>query len=250
MALIKHANSHDLARDAIVLDLGDLTRQGQQLVESARARADQVLAEARTERDRIIAGAAEKGHAQGLAQGLEDGRKKGQDEGRTAAAAERKLQIEQLEKAWTAALAEYTSLREGMLAQAHIDVLRLATLIASKVVKRTIAIEPCIVEDQMRAVLATVTRPTELSIRVNPDDLAVAREALPGLLSAFEAVRSAAVESDPALSRGSCVASTRGGVSEALGGGEINGSIGAQLDRIIEVILPGQSGGTHPTVDA
>lgn len=238
MALIKHANAGELAREAIVLDLGDLSRQGQQLIDSARARADQLLAEARAERDRIIAGAAEKGHAQGLARGLEEGRRKGQEEGRAAAAAERRQQIEQIEKAWSAALAEFVSARESMLSQAHIEVLRLAVLIARKVIKREVAADPRIVEEQMRAVLATVTRPTELLIRVNPDDLEIARAALPGLIAGFEAVRGASIEPDVALARGSCIAQTRGGVSDALGGGEIDASIDAQLARIVEVLLP------------
>ena len=239
MALIKHANSHELARDAIVLDLGDLSRQGQIIVESARAKADQLLAEAKSERDRIIAGAAEKGYAQGLAKGLEEGRKKGQDEGRAAAAAERKTQIDQVEKAWTAALTQFGTQREAMLCEAHVDVLRLATMIAQKIVKRVVAADPTVVADQMRAVLAAITRPTELAIRVNPADLEIARESLPGLLAAFEAVRGATVEGDAALAPGSCVATTRGGAAESLGGGEINASIDAQLDRIVEVLLPG-----------
>lgn len=250
MALIKHANAGQLAREAIVLDLGDLSRQGQQLIESARARAEQLLAEARSERDRIIAGAAEKGHAQGLAKGLEEGRKKGEELGRAAAAAERKAQIEQIEKSWSTALAEFAALRDSMLAQAHIEVLKLSMLIARKVIKREIEADPRIVEEQMRAVLATITRPTELLIRVNPEDLEVARAALPGLTAAFEAVRSASIEPDAALARGSCIACTRGGVSEALGGGEIDGSIDSQLARIIEVLLPHEPGSAAPTPEA
>jgi len=241
MALIKHANSHDITRDAIVLDLGDLSRQGQILVESARARADQLLAEAKAERGRIVAGAAEKGHAQGMAKGIAEGRLKGQEDGRAAATTERRTQIEQLEAAWNAALTQFSARREAMLCEAHVDVLRLATLIAQKIVKRVIAADPRIVEDQMRAVLATVTRPTELAIRVSPSDLEVARGSLPGLLAAFEAVSNATVEGDPALSPGSCVATTRGTSVDALGGGEINASIDDQLSRIVEALLPGDS---------
>ncbi len=239
MALIKHANTHELTRDAIVLDLGDLSRQGQALIESARARADQILAEARDERDRIVAGSAEKGLAQGLAKGEAEGLKKGQEDGHAAAAAERKTQIDQLESAWRGALEHFGVQRDAMLSSAHVDVLRLATLIATKVVKRVVAIEPRVVEDQMRAVLATVTRPTELMIRVSPADLVTAQEALPGLLTAFQSVHGASIEPDAALGQGSCIATTRGGVSESLGGGEIDASIDGQLYRIVEALLPG-----------
>ncbi len=244
MALIKHSNAQSLARDAIVLDLGDLSRQGQRLIESARARADQIIAEARAERERIISGAAEEGRAAGMARGLEEGRRKGQEEGRASATTERRTQIEQIEKAWSVALAEFASQRDAMLCAAHVDVLRLATMIAQKVIKRAVASDPRIVEEQMRAVLATVTRPTELVIRVNPADLEVARESLPGLLAAFEAVRGATIDTDASLAPGSCVAMTRGGSADQLGGGEIDASIDSQLQRIVEALLPGDSVGT------
>lgn len=247
MALIKHANAAQIAREAIVLDLGDLTRQGQALVESARARADQILAEARAERDRLIAGAAEKGRAEGLAKGLEEGRAKGREEGRAAATAEHRAELDRLHAAWSAALDEFAAQRQMLLNHAQADVLKLAALIAGRVVKRTIELDGRVIEDQLRAVLAAVTRPTELLLRVHPADLEVARKALPALVAAFETVRGAELVADPALSRGSCIALSRAAAGDHAGagsggGGEIDASIETQLSRIIEAILPGGAG--------
>lgn len=97
MALIKHANSTTSPAMPRTLDLGDLSRQGQILVESARARADQLLAEARAAT--ASSPVRLKRATQGLAKGLEEGRKKGQES--AAATGERRPQIEQLEKSST-----------------------------------------------------------------------------------------------------------------------------------------------------
>lgn len=242
MALIKHANAAQIAREAIVLDLGDLTRQGQALIDSARARADQILADARAERDRLIAGAAEKGRAEGLARGLEEGRAKGSEEGRAAALSEHRERLARLASSWQVALDEFAAQRQMLLNHAHADILKLAAMIAERVVKRAIELDAGVVTDQVRAVLASVTRPTELLLRVHPEDLETARAAMPELLSAFELVRGAEVVGDPSLSRGSCVASARAGPG-GIGGGEIDASIGTQLDRIVEALLPSGGGG-------
>lgn len=254
MALIKHSNAAQIAREAIVLDLGDLTRQGQMLIESARARADQILAEARAERDRIVAGAAEKGRADGLAKGLEEGRAKGREEGRAAAITEHRAELDRLQAAWTTALDEFAAQRQMLLNHAQADVLKLAALIAGRVVKRTIELDGRVIEDQLRAVLAAVTRSTELLLRVHPADIEVARNALPALVAAFEPVRGAELVADAALTRGSCIALSRTASGDHAGagsggGGEIDASIETQLSRIIEAILPGGAELAGPAAD-
>ncbi len=241
MALIKNANAELIAREAVVLDLGDLSRQGRAIVDAAKARAEQVLAEARAERDRLVAGAAEKGRAEGLAKGLEEGRAKGREEGRAAAQAEHRAELDRLAASWQGALEEFAAQRQTLLNHAHTDILRLAALIAERVVKRTITLDPSVVTDQVRAVLAAVTRPTELLLRVHPDDLEIARAAMPDLLRAFEMVKGAEIVGDASLPRGSCVAAARSGAG-GIGGGEIDASIHTQLDRIVEALIPGGRG--------
>ena len=100
MALIKQANARDLARDAIVLDLGDLQRQAGEIVTSAKAQAAMIAVQARAERERIVAGAAETGRAQGFEAGKQEGYKAGVAEGRAAAIAEMKERLGKLEAAW------------------------------------------------------------------------------------------------------------------------------------------------------
>ena len=249
MALIRHAQAREIARDAIVLDLGDVQQQAAQLMEQARRRAEEIVAEANAERARLLAGAEEEGRAEGTAKGLAEGRAKGEEQGKGAALAEWKKKLEELDARWTAAVGGVEAQRDAMLTEARTDVLRLALMIAEKVVKRAIAVDPGVVVSQLEAVLGLIARPTELLVAINPEDRRTAEQALPSLLAKFQSVRHVELVEDAGLARGSCVARTRGGSGDGNGaghggGGEVDASIEAQLARIAEILLPGgETGG-------
>lgn len=214
-----------------MLDLGDLSRQGEQIRARARAEADRIVAEAKAERERLIAGAAEEGRKAGTAQGLEEGRKQGAEEGRKAAIAERKDALARLEAGWTAALAAFEGERDRMLLEARQDVLRLAATVAELVTKRALALEPSRVIDQLAAVLAVLAKPTRLTVSVHPDDQSLVRDALPALCEKYGAATHVEIGAGAALSRGSCVAKTGTG-------GVLDASVRTQLERITELLLP------------
>lgn len=251
MALIKHANLRDLARDAVVLDLGDLHRQGEAILAQARERAAQIVANAQAERQRLLSGAVAIGRAEGVAQGLEEGRAAGRIEGRDAALAENKDLLAKLAEAWTDSLGLFIDHRQSLLADARRDVIRLAGVIAEKVVKRRVALEPSIVESQMAGVLAMVLKPSRLSVSINPADRPLLQAALPEMLKKFEAVAHVELVDDPALARGSCAARVSDPADAASApGGQIDASIRTQLDRIVEVLLPGAHASTEPAASA
>jgi flagellar biosynthesis/type III secretory pathway protein FliH len=238
MALIKHANLKDLARDAVVLDLGDLARQGQALVAQARAKADQILAEAQAERARLIAGATEEGRAAGYAAGLERGLGEGRATGQAEALAERRERLTGLEEQWKVAVDSFLNERQNMLAEARRDLLRLACEIAGRVTHRQIELDPGVAVSQLEGVLHLVMRPTRLLVRVHPLDRQLVQDALPTLMQRFVSVGHVELAEDAALERGSCVARIAEGAGGAPGG-EINAEIGVQLDRIVDALLPG-----------
>src|SRR3954471_5619644 len=107
MAVLRQSQAQRIAHDAIVLDLGDLSRQADGVRARARADAEAILGAAATERQRLLAGARE----EGLARGLEEGRKTGAEEGRKAgfdaALAERREALAKLEASWGTALDEF-----------------------------------------------------------------------------------------------------------------------------------------------
>jgi len=231
MALIRQTLANTVARDAIVLDLGDLVRQGDTLKSRAKADAERIIAEAKVERDRLLAAAAEAGHTEGLAKGLQEGHAKGEAAGRAEALAAAGARLKELDERWTAALAEFESNREGMLLEARTDVLRLALAAAEMVTKRAIQMRPEAAADQLAAVLGLLVKPTRLVVAVHPDDVAVLREALPGMSERFSSAAHVELVPDHGLERGSCVAKMGSG-------GVIDASVRTQLERIVKAMLP------------
>jgi flagellar biosynthesis/type III secretory pathway protein FliH len=232
MGVIRQADLEHVARDAVVLHLGDLGAQGEAIKAQARREAAGIVQAARAERERLIEGARELGRAQGLKEGREEGLKVGREEGRAAGLAEARPRLEALNQGWSRALEEFLATRGGMLEQAKRDVLRLAVLGAQSITKRRLEVDPTLVVDQVRAAIAEAAAPTGLTLRLNPQDVELVRDALPGVLGTLGGDESQArLAPDASLTRGSCV------VSRSSGG--VDASIDTQLARIAEALLPG-----------
>lgn len=232
MALIPHAQLDEIVRDAVAMDLNDLTRRADHVRQEAEAHARRVIEHAAVERRKIIDGAREEGHADGFAAGRAEGLEEGRAAGRAEILAQLGPQIEALLMAWAEALGQFEQSRDTMLVEARQDVVRLAIALAERVTHRLVEVDHEIVGDQLEQVLALITRPTRLRVLVHPDDEAVVRDALPALLDRFESVTHAELAFDGSILRGSVIArSDTGGVLDA--------SITTQLDRLVREILPG-----------
>ena len=231
MGMIKRADLERYTRDAYVMNLNDIEKQGKQFVESANEQAAQVLSAAQAERDRLIGTAHaegfEQGKGEGYAQGLEQGRAEGIEEARQHHA----QLLDQLVSLWGDQLGAFEQGRDELLESARVQVIELAAAIAQRVVHRSIELDPSIVTSELESVLSTITEPTRLVIRVHPDDAECVQRELPALVDRFASCEHAQIVTDPSLQRGSCVAQTPSG-------GMIDASIHTQLDRIINALLP------------
>jgi flagellar assembly protein FliH len=230
MALLRQSVA-SFERDAIVLDLGDLKQQADVLRARARAEADQIIAMAKAERERLLATAHEEGRQAGFAQGLDEGRASGRAEGTQAALDEQRAKLAQLDARWTAAVKEFESRREQVLLEARTDVLKLAVMLGEMVAKRALDIHEAAAADQLAAVLALLAKPTRVVVLVNPDDLPLLQEALPGLAARMPSASHVELTPDAAVGRGGCIL-------RMPGGGEIDATIPTQLARITEALLP------------
>lgn len=233
MALIRQAQAQRVVDSAVVLDLGDLARQGERLVADAKKRAEAEVVRAQTERDRLLASAQEDGYRAGFAEGQLAGREAGLAEGRRAALEEHGQALSRVEHAWSEALGSFLDVRGHMLISARRDVLRLAMRVAELVTRRCVDLDERAVVGSLEAVLSSVLRPTRLIVRVHPADRAVAKESLPKLLESLSSGSDAELVDDDSLSRGSCIAT----FDEAMSG-RIDASIETQLERITRALLP------------
>lgn len=236
MGLIRRVDLGEVVNSAVPLDLEDLRLRAEAIKRHAVEEAERIVGEARAERERLIAGASERGHAEGLAKGLTEGRERGLEEGRAEALARGREELAALGEAWRAALERFEADRGEMLRRAREDVVRLAVRMGEKVTKRTVETDPGVVAAQLAEVLALHARPTGLTVLVNPEDLGVAREAMASVGEAFGGAEHATLAADPSLSRGSCVARTDGA-------GVIDATIEGQLDRVVEALVPAGEGG-------
>jgi flagellar assembly protein FliH len=231
MGLIKRADIETYSRDACVMDLSDLKKRGDHLVSSANEKATQIIHEAQKQREQLISTAEAEGREQGYEQGFREGMEAGKAEGIEQARAEHTQIFDQLVTLWGDQLGAFEQRRDEMIEAARVQLIELAGMIASRVVRRTIELDPCVVERELESVLSTITEPTRLVISVHPDDAERARDALPALIDRFASCEHAQIVTDPSLSLGSCVARTPSG-------GVIDASIDEQLRRIIDAMLP------------
>lgn len=231
MGMIKRADYEQHARDAYVMDLSDLEKRGRVVVEQANTQAAQIIAQAKAKRDHMISTASDQGRKQGYQAGFTLGQTDGIVRGMQDAREEHAQELAQLTQLWTDQLDSFEQMRDGLIEQGRTEVIELAAMIARRVVRRVVELDPSVVVNEMRAVLSQITETSRFVLAVHPDDAQLAQEELPSLVERFASCEHAQIVTDASLERGSCVARTSGG-------GEIDATIGTQLDRIIEALLP------------
>lgn len=230
MPLIKNKQSSRLLKNAMVLDLGDLKKQGDRILQQARDEANTILAEARDEARRLVDAADERGYQQGFERGMNEGREKGRGEGRETALQELKPQLEEINAAWRQTLADWEQQRNTMLLTAREDVLSFAFALGEQIVRRVIEYDPTVVTDQLAECLSVLAGPTSIAVHVNPEDRPIIEEALPDLLSDLDQKIHATVRETPELQRGGCRISFKGG--------HIDATLERQIERLAIALLP------------
>jgi len=234
MAIIKSYNATTLLKSAIVLDLGDVTRQAQHLRQKSQDDAQRIIEEAnsqvealrQTAHDESAKKGYEEGHDTGLREGFEEGLKVGQE--RAVAAA--KDELERIEQTWTDAMNQWESKRQEIERQARRSVVEFAVRFAEKVVHRAIEVDCDVVVDQVSHVLSCVLRPTDITVQICKEDRPVLEKAMPRLLGEMANVKHMNLVEDDSIKRGGCVVS--------YGQGRIDASIETQLKNLADLFLP------------
>lgn len=241
MALIRQAEFERVASDGISLNLGDLAQEASAIIARAKGEAERIVANAKAERAKLIAGGREAGLAQGIEEGRAQGRKQGAEEGRAAAIVENKARLTALSEGWEKALTQWNADRSDMMEAARVDVVRLACAIAEKVTHRRLELDPALVGEQVGAALSLLSGKTAAVVSVNPEDLELARSAVPGVVAGAASQGNAGdahitIVADASLARGGCVVRTAGH-------GVIDATVASQVERITQLLLPGEGAG-------
>ena len=205
MAVLKGQQAQRLTREAIVLNMGDLTRQAARILDAARADAARIVEQAKAEAAGLCSQASQQGREQGYAAGLEQGLKEGREQGKTEAKQEMKASLQHIEQTWTAMGQDWEMKRAALHREAKTDVIRFALRTAEVVVHRVIEVDPTVCVDQVAEALECVLDPTQVTVHIHPDDRPAMREALPELMRQFEAFSHMRIVDDPSVDRGGAV---------------------------------------------
>jgi flagellar assembly protein FliH len=177
-------------------------RQGAALVEVAREQAEDIATQAR-----------------------DDGYRTGYQEGRSAAERE----IADLLRFAEAAVREVSDTRSRLLEENETALVELAIQTAEKILQATLDAEPHRVTDVLRGALRKAYVRDHLQVVCNPDDLALiegtegALQAQVGTIKGLELIGDRRVH--------------RGGVIVRTPGGDVDATIGSQLDRLRAAML-------------
>lgn len=242
MTVIKHQFAEGFVKDAIVLDMGDLRRQADKLLDAARAQAREIVTQAQAQSAEKAKAAEHEAHARGHEQGLQQGLEQGRKTGHAEALAKSQAQLQQLQQGWLAAAQAWDEQRVQMDRDARAAVLRLGLLFAEKVVRRVIATDAAAVVEQVADALRYVMRPADVTVQINPEDRPILEEAMPQLQSGLANLTHVRLVDDAGVSRGGCRVS--------YGQGQIDATIETQLDRLVELLIPGDetAGGQPPSM--
>lgn len=214
--------------------LRDVEAHAAIIIAEAREKAEKLLAAAEAEgekirRERYEVGFAE-GRQAGVTQGIEAGRKSGHSE----ALAKHAGKLEALVTALTDAANKLEVSRRKLESETVHDVIRLAIAIARRVTKQLGQSDPSVVKANVAEALRTVINASAVKVVLHPAQMAVLEEELPAIRAMFPKLQQVELVSDPMLSPGGC--------RLQVGSGMVDADLDAQLDRIIDDLLPPGAG--------
>jgi flagellar assembly protein FliH len=121
-----------------------------------------------------------------------------------------------------------SALRAHVVGELEGDAVALALRVAEHIVAGAMDVEPARIVDVAGMALRRITERRHVTLVVNPDDLELLTESVPGLQSQLGGIEHCNVQSDRRVERGGVLARTDEG--------EIDASIETQLTRVREIV--------------
>jgi flagellar assembly protein FliH len=229
MGLIK---STHVPANAVAFSMRDIENHAKAILMRAREQAEALLVAAQQEGETFKTQA----YAEGLEQGRADGRRQGQQEGATTGAqqalAAHNGQLATLITALSTASADLDASRRELESAGLHEVVSLAVAIARRVTKRQGMLDPDVLIQNLREAMKLVAHAADVRIAIHPDQKGVLEAALPQLRLAWPDMAHVELIDDATLAPGGCRIFTARG--------SIDADLDAQLDRIVNDLLPAE----------
>jgi flagellar assembly protein FliH len=161
-----------------------------------------------------------------MAQGLEEGKKSGHDQ----ALAEHRDKFTAATKALTQAAAQFEAARGDLQSKGLAAVIELAAAITRRVTKRQGMLDPQVLTANLQGAMQLVSHAADVRIAVHPQQLKTLTAELPNLKLSWPKLSHVELIEDATLSPGGCRVFTAHGA--------VDGDLDAQLDRVIDLLLP------------
>jgi flagellar assembly protein FliH len=208
----------------------DVEAQAQAIVLRAKEQADKLLATAAVQaadiRKQAQTRGMEDGRKAGVAQGLKDGGKTGHDQ----ALNENRAALAALIKSLTASVQELENSRRDLEVAGLREVVDLATAIARRITKRQGALDPAVLSENLKEAMKLAVHAADVRIAVHPSQMKILEAELPNLKMTWPQLQHVALAEDAGLALGGCRIFTTHG--------QVDGSLEAQLDRVVNDISP------------
>lgn len=231
--VIKSGESSHAVRVA-PLELRDVERAGDEVLQQARRTAERIVAEARDQsralREETLATATREGHERGHAEGLAAGLREGRETAHAEALAEARQRFDaecSAARALVVRLAdEWQSRHQAIFSNSRQSVFALLMAIVRKVIPCVTETHPSVATDTLSRVLSAIGQAQSLIIVANPADAQALRDFARLALPVLPADKGLALIEDPSVERG--------GLRIEHAGGAVDATITTQIDRIAQ----------------
>jgi flagellar assembly protein FliH len=196
----------------------------------ARQQANEILASARVEAEVLRQAAHVSGFAQGNSQGLKEGRAQGAASGHAQALAEHGAAMDTLVKSLTQTAQEIEQRRDDLETTALREVIDLACAIGRRITKRQALIDPQVLIANLKEAMSLAVHAADVRIALHPSQIQTLRRELPNLQLSWPQLKHIELSEDASIEPG--------GVRIFTAGGQVDGTLDMQLDRIIAELSP------------
>ncbi|SCW32344.1 flagellar assembly protein FliH [Borreliella japonica] len=217
--------------------------ESNRLIEEAKVKANEVLEAARQEADLLQREAIYKKesieaesnaeierlareYGEKLKTDLEIATAKGREEGYNKGYESGFEDFDKVMRKLHSIIASLIAERKGILESSGAQIVSLVMQIAIKVIKRITDSQKDIILENVNEALKRVKDKTQITIRVNLDDLDILRHKKSDFISKFDVIENLEIIEDPNIGKGGCIIETNFG--------EIDARISSQLDKIEE----------------
>jgi len=210
--------------------MNDVEKVAKGILLKAKLQAEQLIAWAMEEAERLKEEARQDGSREGFEHGHAEGVRHGTEAGRQQALQQHGSELTSLLSTLSDSLGQIDAHRHAIESDATTEVVKLAIAIARRVTKRQAAVDPAVLEANISSAMKLAVGAADLRIAIHPDQRATLQEALPRLKLAWPGLKHVDLIDDPAIAPGGCRLYT--------GHGTIDADLNGQLDRVIADLMP------------